>query len=87
MRTTLVLNDKLVIEAKRLAAERRTTLSEIVNEALRERLAQPQRGTRDLGAASDFAIPVFRGVGATVDSKPRALADLDEDDDLRPYRR
>ena len=35
-----MLNDKLAAEAKRLAAEQNTSLSKIVNEALRERLAR-----------------------------------------------
>lgn len=40
MRTTLVLDDRLFKAAKRIAAERKTTLSEVVNDALR-RLTTP----------------------------------------------
>lgn len=36
MRTTLVLDDKLLTQAKKKAADRNTTVSEIVNEALRD---------------------------------------------------
>lgn len=36
MRTTLVLDDALLRQAKRRAAERDLTVSEVVNEALRE---------------------------------------------------
>lgn len=46
MRTTLILDDKLLSQAKRRAAERNTTVSKIVNEALRESLtrqAEPPR--------------------------------------------
>ena len=41
MRTTVVLDDALVRRAKQRAAERDLTLSDIVNEALRESLRQP----------------------------------------------
>lgn len=43
MRTTLILNDDLVQAAKKRAAERQTSLSALVNEALRESLKAPQR--------------------------------------------
>lgn len=36
MRTTLVLDDRLLRQAKRRAAERDLTVSDVVNEALRE---------------------------------------------------
>lgn len=36
MRTTLILDDRLVRQAKRRAADTGSTLSEVVNEALRE---------------------------------------------------
>lgn len=42
MRTTLVLDNRLFHEAKRRAAARGLTLSEIVNEALRFALAKPE---------------------------------------------
>jgi hypothetical protein len=41
MRTTLVLDDVLLREAKHRAAERDLTVSEVVNEALREAFRQP----------------------------------------------
>jgi Arc/MetJ family transcription regulator len=82
MRTTVILNDKLVAEAKRLAAARNTTLSEIVNEALRECLARPPAS----GSAKSFRMPVFRGEGRRLDSAPAELASVEEDEELRPYR-
>ena len=69
-------------EAKRLAAERNTTLSEIVNEALRERLAHPPAS----GPPKLFRMPVFRGEGRELDSTPAELARVGEDEQLRRYR-
>ncbi len=49
MRTTVVLDDGLVMAAKKRAAESRTTLSAVINEALRDALnSSPARsGIRD----------------------------------------
>ena len=82
MRTTVILNDKLVAEAKRIAAEQNTTLSEILNEALRERLAHPpaSKGT------GTFRIPVFRGQGPQIDSTTAELARIGEDAELQPHQ-
>lgn len=41
MRTTLNLNEQLVRRAKKVAAERGTTLTAIIEDALREKLARP----------------------------------------------
>ena len=41
MRTTLVLDDALFHAAKRRAAERRSTVSEVVNDALRQLISRP----------------------------------------------
>jgi hypothetical protein len=41
MRTTLVLDDGLLRQAKGRAAERNTTVSQVVNEALRESFRRP----------------------------------------------
>lgn len=81
MRTTVAINDKLAAEAKRLAAERNTTLSEIINEALRERLA---RSTIPR-ATEVFRMPVFGVAADQVDSTPVELSRIDEDEELRPY--
>ena len=43
MRTTLILDDALLRQAKRCAAERNLTVSDIVNEALRESFRRPAR--------------------------------------------
>ncbi len=46
MKTTLEIEDRLLIEAKKMAAERRTTLRRLVEEGLRERLAFIKRAKR-----------------------------------------
>ncbi|MGA0369421.1 MAG: CopG family transcriptional regulator [Kiritimatiellia bacterium] len=73
MRTTLDLNDDLVELAKKKAAERKSSLSAVVNEALRASFKQP---------ASEEAAPPFRMLTfapqkapheAAVDTSPRDL--------------
>ena len=58
MRTTVTIDEALLADAKRRAAERGVTLSEIVQDALRESLA------RSAEAAGDVEpLPVFHGRG------------------------
>lgn len=75
VRTTLVLDDRLAQRAKREAARRGTTLSEIVNEALREAFSSSGRT-----AASPFRIPTFGGREA-VQHEPEDFAAATLDDD------
>jgi len=42
MRTTLVLDDKLLTQAKKRAADQGTTVSAVVNDALRDSFARPE---------------------------------------------
>ena len=62
MKTTLDLNDQLLVDAKALAAQRRTSLTRLIEEGLQLRLraeaAPAPRGKRRL--------PVFRGRGGLV---------------------
>lgn len=59
MKTTLDLNDALIANAKALAAKQRTTLTRIVEDGLRLRLAS-SRATKP---ATGFKFPVMRGKG------------------------
>lgn len=71
MRTTLILQDQLAIAAKRVAAERRISLSEVVNQALRHELY----GYRPIASADRFQMPVFGNpISCTTDCSP---ADFD----------
>jgi hypothetical protein len=58
MRTTLVLDDNLARQAKRRAAERNMTFSDVVNEALRESFRRPPPPARQ------FRLVTFRSSGA-----------------------
>lgn len=81
MRTTLILNDDLVTVAKRVAAEKRTTLSAVVNDALRVAFmaGTPRR------EPSRFHMPVFRGEGDAADTPPAEFARLVAEDDIARY--
>ena len=59
MRTTIRLDDELLREAKRIAAESNRTLTEVVEDSLREtfarrKIARPKK---------EFKLPTFRGEG------------------------
>jgi len=75
MRTTLRLDDDLLIELKKRANERGLTLSEVVNLALRESLAVRRRArrpfrqrTRNLGRPS-FDVTKANAVAAALEDE------------------
>jgi hypothetical protein len=74
MRTTLVLDDVLIRQAKRRAAERSTTLSAVVNEALRE-LLRPTAAV-----AAPFSMITY-GPRTRVDHSPADFAAVLETED------
>ena len=85
MRTTLNIADELLIEAKRMAAERQCSVSEVVNSALRSAL---KRGLTQGGPKVRFEMPIY---GRKAHRKapaisPAEMAALAEKDDLAPYR-
>ena len=57
MRTTLRIDDSLLAAAKSLAAQRRQTLGEVVNDLLRRALNAGTRGRG--GARTRNGVPVF----------------------------
>jgi hypothetical protein len=62
MKTTLDLNDKLLADAKALAAQQRTSLTRLIEEGLQLRLrAKPAAPGR-----SRTRLPVFKGRGGLV---------------------
>jgi hypothetical protein len=84
MRTTLILSDDLVIEAKRRAADRGQSLSAVVNDALRKVL-HPGSGSV---SASQFTMPTFRPSVATPhDITPTELYELLAAEEQAPYQK
>jgi plasmid stability protein len=82
MRTTLMLNDELVQAAKKKAAERHTSLSALVNEALRASL-KPSQGQepRNPFKVNPFAPETMK----KIDTSPEEIYDLLVAEDTEPY--
>lgn len=72
MRTTLILEDQIFLRAKREAGNKGTTLSDLVNTALRKHLFSK---SSDYGEEATFSMPVF-GEPAALHQTPRQLAAL-----------
>jgi hypothetical protein len=60
MRTTINVNDTLLADAKRLAQESGTTLTAVIEDALRERLARRRSAS---GGDDGFRLHTFTGRG------------------------
>lgn len=70
MRTTLIIPDSLFHQVKHLAVKRRTSLSQIINDALRKELQEPTTTEGKKGVK----IPVFGGgMAEKVDTSPAEL--------------
>jgi hypothetical protein len=59
MRTTIRLDDRLLREAKKRAAERGTTLAAVIEDSLRQALARREPSHR----RRKFRFPTFKGRG------------------------
>lgn len=59
MRTTVSIDDHLLTEAKRIAAETNTSITALIEEALRELLAR----RRDADKTAPLELTTFRGRG------------------------
>jgi len=75
MRTTLILEDRLFRGAKREAGQKGTTLSDVVNQALRNHLLA--KAPRQADAAA-FSMPTF-GEPTGFHLTPGQIADLRDD--------
>jgi hypothetical protein len=80
MRTTLVLEDRLFREAKQRAAAQGTTLSALVNEALRDLLTRPPPRARK------FRMITSGGGKRKVHHEPSDMAQIFEDEDAEALR-
>jgi hypothetical protein len=73
MRTTVLLDDRLFRAAKRRAASRGVSFSQLVSEALRVALQETTSATRD------YAMVTYGGK-ASVHHEPVEFADTDDDE-------
>ena len=83
MRTTIRLDDQLLREAKRLAADTGRTLTAVIEDALREAIARKRAGV----SRKRVTLPTFKGQGLQpgVDlNDSAALRDLMERPDAAP---
>jgi hypothetical protein len=80
MRTTLVLDDRLLRQAKQRAAERNVTVSEIVNAALRDTFA------RAPATPPPFSMVTYGDGTARVAHEPSDFASAADDEDLSRLR-
>jgi hypothetical protein len=62
MKTTLDINDQLLIDAKAVAAQQRTSLTKLIEEGLQLRLRAQSAGV----GRTRGRVPVFRGRGGLV---------------------
>jgi hypothetical protein len=77
MRTTLVLDDTLLRQAKQRAAERGLTVSDVVNSALRQELSRPEP------VAPPFFMVTYGGGETPVHHEPSDFKDLLDDEDRK----
>jgi hypothetical protein len=83
MRTTLVLKDELRVEAKKRAAERKSNVSVIVNEALRAAFRSPPPKAVE---SPLFLMPTFRpATGGSINTSPEEFAELLVAQERKPY--
>lgn len=80
MRTTLVLDDRLLTEAKRRAADRNTTVSEVVNDALRGTFEHREKPRRP------FRLITYGDPNKPEHISPSEMKGVLEDEDLGRFR-
>jgi len=81
MRTTLMIQDELYKDVKRLAAGRRSTVSQVVNDALRRELLAP---AGDANSAR-VSIPVYGHAGRSpADTTPAEFDALLHEEETAP---
>ncbi len=79
MKTTLNLHDALIFEAKRFAAEQSTTLTRLIEDGLRLRLAQVQQAMNKPKKIKMMVLPGSGGLAQGLDgTSNRALLEAAE---------
>lgn len=82
MRTTLIIDDDVLVSIKKVAAEKGCSVSGVVSEALRSFV-----GSRDLRLKRrQFHMPTFDGGGKLVDSLPGEFHAMHEGAELAPFQ-
>jgi hypothetical protein len=80
MKTTLDINDELLVKAKAVSARERKSLTALIEEGLRLRI----RGSREPKRSSPSTLAIFRGKGGLVRGvdplSNRSLHDAADDD-------
>lgn len=83
MRTTIIINDSLLTEAKKLATERKSNVSEVVNEALRLLLKQTSEPLEE----GRFQMPTYRPAEKALrDTKPDEMSELMVAEEIGDYK-
>jgi hypothetical protein len=82
MRSTLIIDDHLFKQARQRAADQGTTVSDVVNQALRDALTKPKARP-----TAKFAMVTFGGGAATRRHEPADFATAADDDDARSLAR
>jgi hypothetical protein len=86
MRTTLTLRDETLAEARRIAAEKHTTVSAVVDDLVTEALLRREapRETRRRVILPVAPMPTVPGLqpGVNIDSNAELLEIMDEDLDI-----
>ena len=83
MRTTLIIEDELFVSVKKLAAERGSSVSGVVVEALRGFM----NNGHHFAERAKFVMPTFDGGGERIDTTPVEFHQLEEDSELAPFQR
>ena len=81
MRSTLILDDHLFKKARQRAASLGTTVSEVVNQALREALSRP------VPKPAKFKMVTYGDATLTQRHEPADFAEAVEDDDVQSLAR
>ncbi len=82
MRTTLVIDDGLLVSVKKLAAEKGCSVSAIVGEALRGFVSNRER----LESRTTFRMPIYDGGGDQIDSQPIEFHGMDGDSEFSEFQ-
>lgn len=82
MRTTITISDELLADAKRLAADRQSSLSVVISEALRQVIKE----NRAPATRAKFTIPTYGGDSMAQAITPADIAELIAEEDIQSYR-